>query len=122
MKNQLRTIVKTCLLATTLAATLTTSLPGFGAEVAPVRDTKTCEPPKYPRAALLNEESGTVKMVFLIDIEGNVLESKIDVSSGSRSLDKATLAALMKCKFIPGTKNGKKTQLWSKVEFVWMLE
>ena len=36
----------------------------FSAEVAPILDSKSCEPPKYPKAALLNEETGTVSLLF----------------------------------------------------------
>ncbi len=92
------------------------------AEVAPVMDSKSCEPPKYPKAALMNEETGTVSMGFLVAPDGKVVESKVEKSSGSKSLDKAALSALSLCKFKPGTKDGKPDQLWAKVDFVWKLE
>lgn len=94
----------------------------FGAEVAPVLDSKSCEPPKYPKAALINEETGTVSLLFQINPEGKVTESKVEKSSGSKSLDKAALSAFSLCKFKPGTKDGKADTLWAKVEFVWKLE
>lgn len=95
---------------------------GFAAEVAPVMDSKSCESPKYPKAALMNEETGTVTMGFLISTDGKVVESKVEKSSGSKSLDKAALSALSLCKFKPGSKDGKPDQLWAKVDFVWKLE
>lgn len=94
----------------------------YAADVAPVMDSKSCESPKYPKAALMNEETGTVTMGFLIATDGKVVESKIEKSSGSKSLDKAALAALSLCKFKPGSKDGKPDQLWAKVDFVWKLE
>jgi len=94
----------------------------FGAEVAPVLDSKSCDPPKYPKAALMNEETGTVSLMFLVGPDGKVTDSKIEKSSGSKSLDKAALTAFSLCKFKPGTKDGKPDQLWAKVEFVWKLE
>lgn len=94
----------------------------FAADVAPVMDSKSCESPKYPKAALMNEETGTVTMGFLISTDGKVVESKIEKSSGSKSLDKAALSALSLCKFKPGSKDGKPDQLWAKVDFVWKLE
>ncbi|MFZ6720107.1 energy transducer TonB [Undibacterium sp. Ji49W] len=94
----------------------------LAAETSPVMDSKSCEPPKYPKAALMNEETGTVTMGFLISTDGKVVESKVDKSSGSKSLDKAALGALSQCKFKPGTKDGKPDQLWAKVDFVWKLE
>lgn len=94
----------------------------FCADVSPVLDSKSCEPPKYPKAALMNEEQGTVALMFLVAPDGKIAESKVDKSSGSKSLDKAALNAFGQCKFKPGTKDGKPDQLWAKVEFVWKLE
>ena len=101
---------------------LAASSTAFAAEVSPVIDNKSCEPPKYPKAALMNEETGTVSMGFLVAVDGKVVESKVEKSSGSKSLDKAALSALSLCKFKPGTKDGKPEQLWAKVDFVWKLE
>ena len=94
----------------------------MAAETAPVMDNKSCDPPKYPKAALMNEETGTVTMGFLVGTDGKVSESRVDKSSGSKSLDKAALQALSQCKFKPGTKDGKAEQMWTKVDFVWKLE
>lgn len=85
----------------------------------PVIDNKSCDAPKYPKASLMNEETGTVTLGFLIGTDGKVIESKIENSSGSKSLDKTALAALSLCKFKPGTKDGKVEQMWTKVDFVW---
>ena len=101
---------------------LAASATSFAADVSPVIDMKTCEPPKYPKAALMNEETGTVGMGFLVAVDGKVTESKVEKSSGSKSLDKAALAALGQCKFKPGSKDGKPDALWAKVDFVWKLE
>ena len=49
----------------------------MAAEIAPVMDNKSCDPPKYPKAALMNEESGTVSMGFLISADGKVVESTV---------------------------------------------
>ncbi len=94
----------------------------MAAETSPVMDNKSCDPPKYPKAALMNEETGTVTMGFLVGTDGKVSESRVDKSSGSKSLDKAALQALSQCKFKPGTKDGKAEQMWTKVDFVWKLE
>ncbi|MFZ6692860.1 energy transducer TonB [Undibacterium sp. SXout20W] len=94
----------------------------MAADTAPVMDNKSCDPPKYPKAALMNEETGTVGMGFLVGADGKVVESKVEKSSGSKSLDKAALTALSQCKFKPGTKDGKPDQSWAKVDFVWKLE
>lgn len=104
------------------ACLLSISSFSFAVDVSPVMDSKSCEPPKYPKAALMNEETGTVAMGFLVAVDGKVVESKVEKSSGSKSLDKAALSALSQCKFKPGNKDGKADQLWAKVDFVWKLE
>jgi protein TonB len=114
MNVRFSSIACACLLAATGAS--------FASEVAPLMDSKSCDPPKYPRAALMNEETGTVSMGFLIGTDGAVVESKVEKSSGSKSLDKAALSSLSQCKFKPGTKDGKPDKLWAKVDFVWKLE
>lgn len=105
-----------------IGALLSVSGFSYAADVAPVMDAKSCEPPKYPKAALMNEETGTVTLGFLVAPDGKVVESKVEKSSGSKSLDKAALTALSLCKFKPGTKDGKPDQLWARVDFVWKLE
>jgi protein TonB len=95
------------------------SLHANAAVVLPVVDTKSCDLPKYPKASLMNEETGTVTMAFLVGTDGKLLESKIETSSGSKSLDKAALAAFVLCKFKPGTKDGKVEQMWAKIDYVW---
>lgn len=94
----------------------------YANDVAPVMDAKSCEAPKYPKAALMNEETGTVTMGFLIAPDGKVVESKVEKTSGSKSLDKAAITALSLCKFKPGIKDGKPDQMWARVDFVWKLE
>ena len=87
-----------------------------------VVDSRNCEKPEYPRKSLRNEETGTVTLQFLIGLDGRVVESKIDKSSGSRDLDNAARAALSLCKFKPGTVDGKPQQSWTKMQYVWKLE
>ncbi|MFZ6843307.1 energy transducer TonB [Undibacterium sp. RuTC16W] len=115
MKACLSSIASAFLLAAAASSAL-------AADVAPVIDNKSCDPPRYPKAALMNEETGTVSLGFLVATDGKVSESKVEKSSGSKSLDKAALTALSLCKFKPGTKDGKAEQLWTKVDFVWKLE
>ena len=94
----------------------------YAADTTPVLDSKSCEKPAYPRASLMNEEKGLVILSFHIAVDGKVVESKIDKSSGFKNLDRAALTALGQCKFKPGTKDGKPSQMWAKVEYNWTLE
>lgn len=100
------------------AAVLSTSV--FAAEVPAVFDAKNCKA-EYPKASLLNEEQGAVSMSFLVSPSGDVLDSKVDKSSGFKNLDKAAVKAISACKFKPGTKDGAVAQTWTKVDYVWKL-
>lgn len=84
-------------------------------------DSKTCKA-EYPKASLMNEEQGTVSMMFLVAADGGVVESKVDKSSGFKNLDKAAIKAISACKFKPGTKDGAPAQTWTKVDYAWKLD
>ncbi len=87
-----------------------------------VIDGKTCEKPPYPAASLRGNETGIVKLRFLIDVDGKVLDSKVERSSGSRRLDEAARAGLSLCNFKPATLNGRPERTWGRIEYEWKLE
>ncbi|MFZ6815770.1 energy transducer TonB [Undibacterium sp. Rencai35W] len=93
----------------------------FASESVPVLEKQSCEKPAYPKASLMNEESGTVVFSVLVGPDGAVMDSKVDKSSGSKTLDKAALKTYTACKFKPATKDGKPQQAWTKIEYVWSL-
>lgn len=91
--------------------------------VAPVIDAaRSCEKPDYPASSKRLEEEGTVTLRFLIDVDGRVVESKVDNSSGYERLDKAAVAGLSKCKFKPGTVDGKAEQSWASLKYTFRLD
>lgn len=92
----------------------------FAGEVPASLSDKNCKA-EYPKASLINEEQGDVTMAFLVGADGNVVESKVEKSSGFKNLDKAALKALSACKFKPGTKDGAVAQTWTKVDYSWKL-
>ena len=92
----------------------------MAAEVPAIFDAKSCKA-EYPKASLMNEEQGVVAMAFLVSADGNVIESKLEKTSGFKSLDKAALSAITACKFKPGSKDGKPDSTWTKVEYNWTL-
>src|SRR5206468_1252085 len=59
-----------------------------------VVDANTCDKPAYPAAARRANETGIVRLTFLIDVDGKVLDSKVERTSGSRRLDEAARAGL----------------------------
>lgn len=94
---------------------------------APVRtsavvDARACEKPPYPPASLRANEIGVVKLSFLIDTNGQVLESKVVGSSGFRRLDEAARSGLALCKFRPATLDGKPERTWSAIEYEWKIQ
>ncbi len=108
--------------STVIAAFLlsATSAAAMAAEVPATLDAKNCKA-EYPKASLINEEQGDVKMAFLVGADGNVVDSKLEKSSGFKNLDKAAMKALSACKFKPGTKDGAVAQTWAKVDYSWKL-
>lgn len=89
---------------------------------APVVQAASCEKPPYPPGARRANETGTVLLSFLIDVNGRILESKIERSSGYRRLDDAARQGLELCKFKPGTLDGRPTRSRARIEYVWSLE
>ncbi len=91
--------------------------------LAPTRnDASSCTKPEYPAAARRAEEEGTVQLRFLIDIDGKVIQSQIEKTSGSVRLDEAARNALSRCLFRPGTLDAKPEQSWANVRYTWRLE
>jgi periplasmic protein TonB len=78
--------------------------------------------PEYPSASRQLEETGTVVLNFLIDVDGRVIQSRVEASSGYRRLDDAALRALSLCRFRPGTIDGKPEKSWHKLKYVWRLD
>ena len=91
--------------------------------VPPARDpARNCANPEYPSISRRMEESGTVSLLFLVDVDGKVLEGRVDKSSGYSRLDTAALNALQQCQFKPGTANGKAERAWAHINYNWKLE
>jgi protein TonB len=81
-----------------------------------------CQKPEYPAAARREEEEGTVLLRFLVEVDGKVVKSQIEKSSGFPRLDEAARSALSRCQFKPGTLDGKPEQSWASMRFTWRLE
>ncbi|RNF30424.1 peptidase M56 [Massilia aurea] len=86
----------------------------------PIAKFDSCERPKYPAEALARDIQGTVTLGFLVSAEGAVRETTLRKSSGDTSLDEAARTALARCTFTPGTVDGKPTEQWTEVQYVWV--
>lgn len=93
----------------------------YAGEVPATFDAKNCKA-EYPKASLMNEEQGTVSMMFLVKPDGTVADSKVEKTSGFKNLDKAAIKAISACKFKPGTKDGAPAETWTKVDYAWKLD
>lgn len=101
------------------AALFAASATAFAADSAPTIEK--CQKPEYPRASLMNEESGAVSFSVLVTADGAVTDTKLETSSGFKALDKAAMHAYSTCKFKPAQKDGKAQQAWTKVQYTWTL-
>ena len=81
-----------------------------------------CEKPAYPSASRSMEEEGTVALRFLVGVDGKIVQSEIEKSSGYKRLDEAARAGLSKCQFKPATVDGKPEQAWTTIRYVWRLD
>jgi protein TonB len=81
-----------------------------------------CQKPEYPALSRKREEQGAVVLKFLIGVDGRVLDSQIEQSSGYARLDEAARAGLSKCQFKPGTVDGKPEASWASLKYTWHLE
>ncbi len=115
--NQYRRLAR---LAFSAVSLFLASAPGF-AEPAKAGPGNNCIKPQWPEASLRNEESGTVKLSFLIGVDGKVRETRIVDSSGYGRLDRAAATALQKCSFTLLKDNGKPTEGWHAMQYVWFL-
>lgn len=81
-----------------------------------------CEKPEYPSASRRMEEEGTVALRFLVGVDGKIVQSEIEKSSGYKRLDEAARTGLSKCQFKPATVDGKPEQAWTTIRYVWRLD
>lgn len=90
----------------------------------PVREPAaiSCRTPAYPSEARRRRETGTVLLGLLVDVDGTVTDRRIEQSSGFGLLDEAALTALSRCKFTPGTVDGRAQAAWARLRYVWKLE
>jgi TonB family protein len=88
----------------------------------PTADLKACVAPVYPKAALRKGEEGTVFLGVQVDENGAVLDTKILLSSGSAALDEAAQHAYRRCRYAPGTVNGRAASMWAPVQYIWTIE
>lgn len=81
-----------------------------------------CTAPIYPPESRRAKETGTVGLRLLINVEGEVVDKRVEISSGFPRLDEAALIALAKCRFQPGSVDGRSEPTWARLRYRWTLE
>jgi periplasmic protein TonB len=85
-------------------------------------DWNSCDKPVYPLASVRLRQQGVVVMAFDVSDVGEVLDSRIVESSGTRRLDSTALKALERCRFSPETVDGSPRASSAQVRFAWRLD
>jgi protein TonB len=83
---------------------------------------QSCPTPQYPREAQEAGATGVTKLLFVIDENGHVVDSRVASSSGYTSLDQAALRALSRCKFNPAITNGQRQKASLPLTYRWQLD
>ena len=78
--------------------------------------------PPYSAAMRRAGEEGEVTVKALIDVNGRVIESQVERSSGFRRLDEASREAILACRYRPGIgADGNPVRMWVSVVTKWSL-
>ena len=82
-----------------------------------------CRRPEYPADAARRGEQGRTIVRITIGPDGLVSDAELVQSSGSRSLDRATIAHFKEVCFNPPTDSaGNPTSTSTKAEYIWRLQ
>lgn len=82
----------------------------------------TCPRPEYPPESVAADEEGTVQIGLLISPQGEVQQSRIDISSGYPRLDAAAADMLERCRFHAAHLNYTPVEAWAALRYTWLLE
>jgi periplasmic protein TonB len=77
---------------------------------------------KYPEIARRAGVAGTVFVQVLVDIQGNVIDTKVIKSLGNNGCDEAAIIALKKVKWKPALQRDKPVQVWIGIPVVFQLK
>jgi TonB family protein len=82
----------------------------------------TCQRPEYPTESLQNREQGVVRLKILVSHEGKARDVVIERSSGYHRLDEAAVEAAKRMCFRPPVRNGVPVEVWTALEYKWVLQ
>jgi TonB family protein len=93
-----------------------------GVHASPINDHPPCEPPPWPREALINNQQGSVTLRFMVEVNGEISAFEVVRSSGYPILDTAAGEGIAKCWFLPKSEDGKPIRSWQQMEYHWILK
>lgn len=79
-------------------------------------------PPPYPPLSRRLGEQGTVMLRVRIEPDGTASAAEVRTSSGYERLDQAALQAVLRWRFVPGTRNGVPEAMWFLIPIRFVLE
>lgn len=80
-----------------------------------------CVLQEYPLEARMKEQQGTIEVAITVGADGMLVKIDILKSTGSPSLDRASLRGIRSCKVIPATLNGEPVEGVITTNMVWSL-
>ncbi len=83
---------------------------------------KETAPPDYPLSAVRNEEAGTTTVDTCVTAEGRLVDITVASSSGSATLDAATLDWARSARYLPAEINGEPFAVCGyRFDYVWQV-
>ena len=79
------------------------------------------KPPYPPLSKRMGEQGKTIVRVF-IGADGQPQRAEVVQSSGFERLDQATIATVMRWRYVPGKRGGVPEAMWFQVPVNWVLE
>jgi len=81
-----------------------------------------CQRSEYPRDSARNREQGVVRVKILVSREGRARDVVVERSSGHRRLDEAAVEDAKRICFSPATRNGVPLEVWTTLDYKWVLQ
>ena len=79
--------------------------------------------PVYPPEAVRNEDTGTTSIESCLTAEGQLVDTRVEKSSGSKLLDEATLTWAKTAKYQPAEFNGEPLAICGyHIDYKWQVE